>query len=247
MSTESSRAYDPFAEIYDLYWGDYFLKDARDGIADALLPHVPPGGRILDVCCGTGQLAAWLGACGFRAVGLDSSPEMLARARRHAPDAELIEADARDFRLDEPVEAAISTFDSINHFATIEDVERVFRCVREALAPGGRFLFDVNRREGFELAGGDTFAVSTEKHVCVAKSRFSRKTGVGVSAVTILKRDGDCWRRRDTTVTEYCHAPDAIAGALERAGFADWDEYDAEIDFAMPRGEGRSFYLARRA
>lgn len=241
---ELSRAYDAFAELYDLYWGDYFLKDARQGIADVFLPHAPPGGRILDLCCGTGQLAAWLGQCGFQAIGLDSSPAMLARARRNAPAAELVEADARDFRLAAPVDAAISTFDSINHFATLADVERVFRCVALALAPRGRFLFDVNRREGFELAGDETFAVVENDHVLVAKSRFDRKKGVGSSAITTLTAEGDAWTRRDAAVFEFCYEPDEIAGALDRAGFAGWRVYDGELDFEMPRGEGRSFYLA---
>ena len=37
---------------------------------------------VLDVCCGTGLLAAELIALGYRVVGIDGSEQMLARARR---------------------------------------------------------------------------------------------------------------------------------------------------------------------
>jgi len=43
-----------------------------------------PGLRILEIGCGQGELLASLGAS--RAVGIDFSPEMLARARSRHPE-----------------------------------------------------------------------------------------------------------------------------------------------------------------
>jgi ubiquinone/menaquinone biosynthesis C-methylase UbiE len=45
-------------------------------------------GVALDAACGTGRFAEFLAKCGHRVIGVDSSPEMLAYARRRVPDGE---------------------------------------------------------------------------------------------------------------------------------------------------------------
>jgi SAM-dependent methyltransferase len=50
-----------------------------------LLGALPPG-RILDAACGTGRHSAWLAARGHEVVGIDVSPDMLAKARAKIPD-----------------------------------------------------------------------------------------------------------------------------------------------------------------
>ena len=51
---------------------------------------VEPTHHVLEIGCGTGSLAALMSARGARVVGIDISDEMLAVARRNAPEAELI-------------------------------------------------------------------------------------------------------------------------------------------------------------
>ena len=47
----------------------------------------PPGGVVLDVGCGTGTALAEYSAAGFTVLGSDTSPAMLAQARRRLGDA----------------------------------------------------------------------------------------------------------------------------------------------------------------
>src|SRR5437870_6576827 len=54
---------------------------------------VRPGDRVLDACCGTGDLALAARKAGGETTGLDFSPRMLERARRKAPSIEWIEGD----------------------------------------------------------------------------------------------------------------------------------------------------------
>jgi SAM-dependent methyltransferase len=44
-----------------------------------------PAGDAVDAACGTGRLSALLAARGHRVIGVDSSPDMLARARANVP------------------------------------------------------------------------------------------------------------------------------------------------------------------
>lgn len=52
-----------------------------------------PGVRLLDLACGTGELAALAVRAGCEVTGIDSSPAMLEAARRTAPGARFVEAD----------------------------------------------------------------------------------------------------------------------------------------------------------
>ena len=55
---------------------------------------VQPGDRVLDACCGTGDLAIEAARAGGRVTGVDFSDPMLERARRKAPELEWVRADA---------------------------------------------------------------------------------------------------------------------------------------------------------
>jgi demethylmenaquinone methyltransferase/2-methoxy-6-polyprenyl-1,4-benzoquinol methylase len=55
---------------------------------------VRPGDRVLDACCGTGDLALASRAAGGRVTGLDFSERMLERAERKAPDLQWVCGDA---------------------------------------------------------------------------------------------------------------------------------------------------------
>src|SRR6266536_829210 len=54
---------------------------------------VRPGDRVLDACCGTGDLAVAAAHAGGRVTGLDFSERMLERARRKAPELEWVRGD----------------------------------------------------------------------------------------------------------------------------------------------------------
>jgi demethylmenaquinone methyltransferase / 2-methoxy-6-polyprenyl-1,4-benzoquinol methylase len=53
-----------------------------------------PGDRVLDACCGTGDLAVEAERRGGRVVGLDFSQQMLERARRKSGTIEWVQGDA---------------------------------------------------------------------------------------------------------------------------------------------------------
>src|SRR5687767_3227187 len=99
--------YDRFAWFYDRYWGDEFSRPALALYNSLLYPHLPDHCRILDLCCGTGQIARGLTERGYRVTGIDGSESMLVFARRNAPSATFFQADARSFHLPERFKAVI--------------------------------------------------------------------------------------------------------------------------------------------
>jgi SAM-dependent methyltransferase len=60
------------------------LFDSDEPVMHQIIDAVAPGDA-LDAACGTGRYAEYLAGRGHRVVGVDSSPDMLARARARAP------------------------------------------------------------------------------------------------------------------------------------------------------------------
>ena len=97
---------------------------------------VRPGDRVLDACCGTGDLAVAARKAGAGQVtGLDFAPRMLARARRKLPEATWVEGDLLALPFEAgSFEAATVGFGVRN----VADLEQGLAELRRVLAPGGR-------------------------------------------------------------------------------------------------------------
>jgi SAM-dependent methyltransferase len=81
-----------------------------------------------------------------RAVGLDTSDEMLRVARsdlRERREVRLVLADYRDFSLDERFDAVFCMFDTLNYLHNDSELDLVLACVRNHLRMPGFFVFDV--------------------------------------------------------------------------------------------------------
>jgi SAM-dependent methyltransferase len=74
------------AEGWADLWGD-FAEPAWRAVLEAADPR--PGGRVLDVGCGSGDFLAFCGREGLLTAGIDPAPGMVALARRRVPDVQL--------------------------------------------------------------------------------------------------------------------------------------------------------------
>lgn len=100
-----------------------------------VLELIPDGGRVLDLGCGAGLIAAEL-ATRARVVAVDISAGQLELARRNAPAATFVRADITD------VAFAPRSFDAVVAFWTLIHVPRelhadILRRVHGWLRPGG--------------------------------------------------------------------------------------------------------------
>jgi demethylmenaquinone methyltransferase/2-methoxy-6-polyprenyl-1,4-benzoquinol methylase len=112
----------------------------------AVAAVVQPGDRVLDACCGTGDLAIAALRAGGRVTGLDFSERMLERARRKSEEVEWVQGDALALPFpDGSFEAATVGFGVRN----LDDLERGLAELRRVLGPGGRVaILEITRPSG---------------------------------------------------------------------------------------------------
>jgi demethylmenaquinone methyltransferase / 2-methoxy-6-polyprenyl-1,4-benzoquinol methylase len=107
---------------------------------------VEPGGRVLDACCGTGDLALACARMGGRVTGLDFSERMLERARQKAPEIEWVHGDLLALPFAEAAFDAATVGFGVRNVA---DLEAGFRELRRVLRPGGRLAcLEITRPQG---------------------------------------------------------------------------------------------------
>ncbi len=105
-----------------------------------------PGDRVLDVCCGTGDLALESERRGGRVVGLDFSEAMLERARPKSGTIEWVRGDALSLPFPEAEFDAVTVGFGIRN---LEDLERGLGEIQRVLRSGGRLgVLEITRPRG---------------------------------------------------------------------------------------------------
>lgn len=112
-----------------------FVTDLGAPVLDLLAPR--PGEAILDLGCGDGVLTKQIADRGCKVVGLDSSPDFVAAARRLG--LEVVEGNAVAMAFERRFDAVFSN--AALHW--IKDADAVIGRVARALRPGGRFVAEM--------------------------------------------------------------------------------------------------------
>jgi SAM-dependent methyltransferase len=228
MGYMKTRAdYDNFAWLYNQEWIE-FIHGVFPLLKYLAGENLPKGAEALDLCCGTGQLASILTQEGFKVTGLDVSAGQLRYARKNAPQARFIRADARSFKLNQKYDTVFCTFDALNHILKLEELQQVFVNVGGCLKKGGVFIFDMNTIKEF-LSHWDERQSNTEKpgFYYSVNISFDRAKKLGKFHVTMFRQSGKNWKRYDTTILETFYPRTSVVSALKKAGFRDIETFAA--------------------
>ena len=148
--------FDRIAPRYDrmnrLMTGGLDQRWRRVAVADA---RVGTGDVVLDLACGTGDLAELCAARGASVLGVDFAGEMLRGAQRRGIAARFVQGDGARLPLqDRSADVAVSGF-ALRNFVALPPV---FDELARVLRPGGRVaLLDVDRPSQPLLRAGHSF------------------------------------------------------------------------------------------
>jgi SAM-dependent methyltransferase len=140
LRTAEPWFFDMWAQGYDFALAQRLAyRPVHDAVLRALHEHGLRTGRVLDVGCGTGELACRLARVlpRVRVIGCDFSAGMLRRAAAKGGAARWVRGDACRLPLrDRSVDVVVST----EAFHWSPDQDRALREFRRVLVPGGRLL-----------------------------------------------------------------------------------------------------------
>ena len=138
--------FDRIAPVYDAMNRTMTAGLDRRWRAETARAVVSPGDRVLDACCGTGDLAIAAQRAGGRVTGVDFSQRMLERAQAKSDEIEWIEGDALALPFAEAsFDAATVGFGARN----LDDLEGGLRELRRVLRPGGLVgILEITRPHG---------------------------------------------------------------------------------------------------
>jgi SAM-dependent methyltransferase len=238
LSTIASP-FNPVAEMYHTLWNDWYLSSASPALERMLFSRIRPESHVLDVCCGCGHVTKEVVRRGYQVTGVDASEGLIEIARREMPAVDWQLQDARYLEFPIQYDAALSTFDSLNHLPSVEDLALVFQSVHRALRPGAVFAFDMNLDEAYRTGTQQWVVDVQDKAVSLIRGNYegdSKK--VQTELIWFVKQsDSDLWRQHRSVIRQRSYSQNEILTALSQAGFHDIEAISGE-EAGMTEGLG---------
>jgi SAM-dependent methyltransferase len=234
-----AKLYTDDAELYDIAF-DWDVSEEVEWLLERLGPHCR---SVVEPGCGSGRMLDAFASRGLEVMGVDSSPSMVALARKRLRGRRVIHlADMTDFDLGRTFEGAVSPINTLLHLAPAQ-LNHHLEAMARHLVPGARYLVQVGlvgleQREPFasahwEASRGDTHLridwVDEELDVRGGRSRQRSRIHVvrGPRAGQVVEEvhDMTAW------------TPDAWRSAINASQFTQLATYDGARKDLWPRVE----------
>lgn len=247
---EENNMYGGFARVYDLFMDDIPYREWFGYLSGLLEREGISSGTVVDLACGTGEIARRLRRKGYDTIGVDMSQEMLEIASQKCqPDVLLLKQDMRELELHSPVQAVVCLCDGMNYLISEQDLRNTFARVSSSLVQGGAFIFDMKTDYFFrEILGDCILADNREDASYIWDNEYDRESGINTYLLTVYElvdEDRDLFERTDELHRQRAYPPEQVRGMLEECGFGVTGIYEALTE-DDPREESQRIYFVAR-
>lgn len=246
-----SEQYSNLAAFYDLLndgvnydkWFD-FINNALD--RGGFTPN-----SVLDLACGTGEMALRFARKGIETVAVDLSAEMLSLAKQKADNEKLdvlfLNQDMAEFELYGTVDLVVCCLDSVNYLTSPSAVVSCFSNVHNYLNPGGYFIFDINSEYKFEnIYADNAYVYEIDNLFCTWQNYYNASSHMCDFYLDFFIEQNGMYKRFGETQRERCYTLRQMLSYIKKAGLETQGIY---TDFSFTtadeknQGETERFYI----
>jgi SAM-dependent methyltransferase len=213
------EAYDDLAPDYDLLTADYPYERWLAALETLAREHGAAGTDVLDVACGTGKSFLPLLARGWRVVGCDISPAMLALAATKAPQARLVQADMRTLPRLGDFDVVTCLDDALNYLLETDELRDALRGIRGNLRPRGIAIWDLNTLAQYRASFARDHTTDRDGVFLAWRGETAPSLEPGGPAQATVDvfapAGGGLWERR-SSVHRQRHWPEPVVRAVAR-------------------------------
>ena len=249
LEQSQPQSYSYLAEIYDDYMQHVDYPKWADFILDAYKKHTGKSpDKILELACGTGNIACELVKLGHNVTAEDLNEQMLkiANSKPNAPHLRLANMlDASDENI---FDLALLIFDSLNYLQSTEEISRLLTTVHSRVAPNGIFIFDIstlkNCHENFD---GLLDYQKISKNFMLQESLLQEDTQI--TKFDIFKKNGYLYDLHHETHKQKIYPVETLLSLIEKSPWTllgIYSNWKLLTDSQKAEAEDRLFFVLQK-
>jgi len=217
-----------FAKVYNERWSAFPEKIAG-AIYNFCHDKLDFSGekKLLDLFCGTGQLANFFLNRNFVVTGVDLSEDMLhfASDKNHEfivqGKASFLCENAINFVADKEFNLVTATYNAVNHLNSEEELKILFKNVYFSLRKNGYFIFDLNTKKGLKNWNGLEVINNDETTLIRNGIFFDELNQAYMHIFGFVLMENNLFEKFDEKMFNLAYNMSNVKSELLKAGFSD--------------------------
>lgn len=239
-------AYEYFAQVYDKLMEDFDYDCYTKILIGLFEKYSKKPKSLLDLACGTGEIASNMINNDIDTIAVDISEEMLQVAKSKNQKLLCLCQDASQLDLYGTVDGAICTLDSLNHITQIEQLQQVFNKVSLFLEKDCLFLFDLNTEyKHKQVLSDNTFVIEKDDVYCVWQN-YTENNITDIDLDLFIKNKYDGYLRYTEQFSERAYTEKEIKAVVYNSGLEMVDVVDFDTMKRPNKYTQRKIYITRK-
>lgn len=246
-------AYQHFAEVYDRLMDHAPYEQWVSFTNEVIKRRGNDIKKVVDLGCGTGEIAIRMDRLGYDVTGVDLSTEMLSlatsKSNEQKGNVRWIKQDIRSLEGFHDVELFISYCDVINYLTDKVDVLHAFEAVYNGLTNDGVFIFDVHHIDyAKQYLMDQTFTNVEEDIAYIWDCQPGDNHGEMFHHITCFYPSNNAYARFDEMHHQQVYEIEEYVQLLKKVGFAKIEIYhDFKLENSIsPKNVERNFIVAQK-